>query len=420
MPAWSIEMISNFPNRLISLDIFRGVTIAGMIVVNNLSAWTDTPQLPRLRHAEWHGCNLADLIFPLFIFIVGLTSVISLQKHLEKGESLPGLYRHILTRTALIFFLGLVSGSYFICGWLFQAICPPEVTQKSIWAIFLSPPADSEVYYFSLANLRISGVLQRIALVYLVVSILLIHTRWRVQALVGGALLLIYWGLMTLVPGFSLEPGEDLGAFIDRAIFGEAHLWRSSGTWDPEGLLSTLPSIATGLCGALTGHWLGSERDGRAKLIGLFLFGFLGIFIGTAWGYLFPLNKYLWTSSFVVYTAGYALMFLAFWYWLSDIKQLQPVWTQPLVWLGMNPLFAYCGAQIGSLALGVLYIGTPTEHTHLISIIFNFLFGENWDVVGQTSWRDPRWPSLCWSMIYLVFWTALSGLLYRQRLFLKT
>ncbi len=412
-------MISNFPKRFVSLDIFRGVTIAGMIVVNNLSAWTDTPRFPRLRHAEWHGCTLADLIFPLFIFIVGLTAVISLQKRQKTGESLLRQYEHIITRTAIIFFLGLVSGSYFICGWLFQAICPPEVPQKSIWELFLSPPVNSEIYYFSLANLRIMGVLQRIALAYLAVSLLLIHTRWRVQALVAGALLFLYWGLMTLVPGFQLQPGEDLGAFLDRAVFGEAHLWRFSQTWDPEGLLSTLPAIGTGLFGALTGHWLNSERDGRDKLIGLFLFGFFGIFFGTAWGYVFPINKYLWTSSFAVYTAGYALMFLAFWYWLTDIKKVQAFWAQPFVWLGMNPLFAYCGAQIGTVALGILYLGTPTEHTHLITIILKSLFGENWDVVGQTSWRDPRWPSLYWALIYLSFWTLLSGLLYRKRIFLK-
>jgi len=404
--------------RLVSLDIFRGVTIAGMIVVNNLSAWTDTPRFPRLTHAEWNGCTLVDLIFPFFIFIVGVTSVMALDRRIQAGESLVRLYRRILTRTAALFFLGLVACSYFLCGWLFQSICPPAPTQKSIWTIFLSPPMDTDVFFFSLADLRIPGVLQRIALVYLVVSVLLIHTRWRVQALVAGALLLLYWGLMSL-PGFELEPGQDLGAFIDRAVFGEAHLWRFTRTWDPEGLLGTLPAIATGLAGALTGHWLLSARDGRDKLIGLFLFGFAGIVVGTMWGYVFPLNKYLWTSSFVVYTAGYALMFLAAWYWLTDVKQAEAVGASPFVWLGMNPLLAYCGAQIGTLALGALYLGTPAHHTHLITIILNALFGENWNVVGQTRWQDPRWPSLYWALLYLTFWTLLMGLFYRKRIFFK-
>lgn len=412
-------MDPDVPKRLRSLDIFRGLTIAAMIIVNNLVAWTDARHLPQLTHAEWNGCTLVDLIFPFFIFIVGITSVFSLDKRIKMGERRRRLYKHILLRTAALFFLGLVVCSYFIIGWLFQSICPPAENQKSIWAIFLAPPADSGVFFFSLANLRIMGVLQRIALVYLLVSILLIHTDWRVQAMVGGGLLLLYWGLMTMLPGFPLEPGKDLGAFIDRTILGEAHLWRYTETWDPEGLLSTLPAIATGLCGALTGHWLRSELNRRDTLIGLFLFGFFGIVLGMAWGYVFPINKYLWTSSFAVYSAGCALMFLGAWYLLTDVQQAKAAWMMPFVWLGMNPLFAYCGAQIGSLALGVLYVGTPAHHTHLISIILNTIFGENWEVGGLTSWRDPRWPSLYWAIIYLGLWTLLAGLLYRKRIFIK-
>ena len=413
-------MDSDIPKRLLSLDIFRGVTIAAMILVNNLTSWTDTIRFLRLSHAEWNGCTFADLIFPFFIFIVGVTSVFSLEKRVELGGGLPKLYRHIISRTAVIFLLGLVTGSGFIVGWLFQAICPPVETGKSIWGIFLSPPPGTDIFFFSLANLRIPGVLQRIALVYLAVSLLLIHTRWRGQALAAGVLLLSYWGLMTLVPGFALEPGEDLGAALDRAVFGQAHLWRFSQTWDPEGLLSTLPAIATGLLGALTGHWLRSDRNRRQKLLGLLLSGCLAIIAGLTWQIVFPLNKYLWTSSYAVFTAGFALIFLGFWYWLADVERRQPVWVQPFVWLGTNPLLAYCGSQLGALALGVLYLGTPPEHAHFINLIHTTLFGEDWDVAGQTAWPDPRVPSFCWALIYLSFWTLLMGLLYRKRLFLKT
>jgi predicted acyltransferase len=401
--------------RLISLDIFRGVTIGAMILVNNLITWSDAPRFRQLVHAEWHGCTMADLIFPFFIFIVGVTTVFSLTRRITRGESRWQLYRAILIRSGVLFFLGLVTGSWFIVGWLFQSLCPPALTQKSVWAIFLSPPADTKVWFFSLTNLRIMGILQRIALVYLAVSILVIHTRWRVQAIIAGTLLFLYWGLMSL-PGFELQVGKDLGAFIDRALIGEAHLWRN---WDPESLLGTLPAIATGLAGALTGHWLLSERDGYRKLIGLLLFGLLGIAVGALWGLVFPLNKLLWTSSYAVYTAGFALIFLGFWYWLVDLRQFGGNWLQPALWLGMNPLLAYCGAQIVFIALHILYIGTPTQHTHLIAVISNALFGENWDVIGQTAWHDPHWLALVWALLCLSFWTLVTGLLYRQKIFLK-
>ena len=277
------------PKRLVSLDIFRGATIGAMIIVNNLESWSDTPCFPQLVHAEWNGCTLADLIFPFFLFIVGVSTVFSLDRRVQTGESSLQLYRHVLIRSTILFLLGLLACSYFFFGWLFQAIFPPEATQKSIWAIFLSPPANTDVWFFSLANLRILGVLQRIALVYLAVAILVIKTRsrWGLQAIIAGALLLVYWGLMSL-PGFKLVPGQDLGAYIDRAVFGEAHLWRFTRTWDPEGLLSTLPAIATGLAGALTGYWLRSKHDRHTKLFGLPAAGCLGILVGAAWGRVFP------------------------------------------------------------------------------------------------------------------------------------
>ncbi len=411
-------MTPNGLQRLISLDVFRGFTIVAMIFVNNLTFWSDTPRFPRLVHAEWHGCTFADLIFPCFLFIIGLTSVFSLEKRLTRGESYLRLYQHIFGRSAVLFLLGLLACSWFIFGWLFQAICPPAETEKSIWAIILSPPDNPDVFFFSLANLRIPGVLQRIALVYLAIAILQIHTRWRVQAITAVALLLIYWGLMSL-PGFSLQPGKDLGAFIDRAVFGEAHLWRFTHTWDPEGLLSTLPAIATGLAGVLTGHWLRSDREGIAKLKGLLLFGFLGLGLGALWGQVFPINKNLWTSSYAVYTAGFALIFLGFWYWLIDLRGVKLIFLQPFHWLGLNPLFAYVGSQIGVIALGTLYIGTVSEHTHLNTLILNTLFGENWNIIGQSHWRNPSLPSLTWALIYLSIWTSLAGLLYRRRLFIK-
>ncbi len=304
----------------------------------------------------------------------------------------------------------------FAFGWLFQAICLPAETGESIWSIFFSPPRDSQAFFFSLRNLRIPGVLQRLALVYLAVGFLTLHTRWRTQAMVAGALLLGYWGLMTCT-GFSLEAGADLGSALDRAIFGHAHLYIPN--WDPEGLLGTLPAIATGLIGALTGHWLRSNLEGRRKLMGLFLFGIVGIVTGGIWGLAFPLNKNLWTSSFALYTAGFALLFLGVLYGLMDLRKMNAFWTRPLIWLGTNPLLAYCGSQIGFYALYYLYLGTPAEHTNLLTLLHNGLFGEHWDILGETAWRDPRWPSLYWGIACLTFWTLLVGPVQRQIASLK-
>jgi predicted acyltransferase len=393
---------TNQTNRLASLDIFRGLTIAGMILVNNPGSGSF--RFTALAHSQWHGCTPADLIFPFFVFIVGVSAVFSLGTRLTKRTRPLEIYQHILSRTGTLFFLGLFG--LFLSGWLFQAVCPPADTQKSIWALFLAPPTDTDAFFYSLGNLRLPGVLQRLALVYLAVSVLTVHARWRAQAIIVAALLLAYWGLMTLT-GFALEPGADLGAWIDRAVFGQAHLYLQ--TWDPEGLLSTLPAIATGLCGALTGHWLRSRRPARNKIMGLFLFGLLGIAVGALWGLVFPLNKNLWTSSFVLYTAGCALITLGLLYWLVDLKKV-PWANKPFAWLGTRPLFAYCGSQVAFLALYTLYIGTPAEHTNLLLMILNGLFHEHWDIIGLTSWPDPRWPSLYWALLCLIFWTLLMGL----------
>jgi predicted acyltransferase len=407
-------MNADVSKRLVSLDIFRGLTIAAMIVVNNQGSGHAAARFAALVHSEWNGCTLADLIFPFFVFIVGVATVYSLGHRAQAGQSLIPVYRHIFFRTLKIFLLGLVA--VFAFGWLFQAICPPEETDASIWSIFLSPPADTDAFFYSLGTLRLPGVLQRLALVYLAVALLTLHTRWRTQAMVAGALLLGYWGLMTCT-GFSLEAGADLGSTLDRAIFGHAHLYMTN--WDPEGLLGTLPAIATGLLGALTGHWLKSSREGRRKLMGLFLFGMIGIAAGRIWGLAFPINKSLWTSSLVLYTAGFALLFLGLLYGLMDLRKVNAFWARPFVWLGHNPLLAYCGSQVGSLAFYHLYLGTPAEHTNLLALLHNALFGVHWDILGETTWRDPRWPSLYWGLACLTFWTLLVGPVQRHMASLK-
>jgi predicted acyltransferase len=395
--------------RLMSLDIFRGLTMASMIVVNNLGSGQEGARFRALIHSPWHGCTPADLIFPFFVFILGVSTVFSLSHRAQTGERLLPVHRHIFQRTLKIFLLGVLM--LFAFGWVLQALFPPDTTAQSIWATLWSPPRDTQAYFYSLGNLRIPGVLQRLALVYLAVALLTLHSRWRTQAAVAAALLLGYWGLMTLT-GFGLEPGEDLGASIDRAVFGPDHLYMQ--TWDPEGLLGTLPAIATGLLGALTGHWLKSARTGRRKLLGLLLFGVIGVAAGKLWGLSFPLNKNLWTSSFVLYSAGFALLGLGVLYWLIDLRKVNLAWASPFIWLGTKPLLAYCGSQAMFLALYTLYVGTPWEHTSLLTLFQNGLFGVHWDILGETAWRDPRWPSLFWALVCLSFWTMLTAPVRRQ------
>ena len=267
-----IAPVTSRPARLVSLDAFRGLTMAGMVVVNNPGTWSAV--YAPLLHAEWHGWTPTDLIFPFFLFIVGVSATLS------KGTAGP--WGRILRRTAVIAGLGLLLAGF------------PR---------------------FPFATWRIPGVLQRIALCYLAaVAIyrwLTPRDRSRVLAhgiRLGGTatvLLLVYWAVLTLVPvpgggAGNLTPEGNVGAFVDRALMGQ-HLWRRR-PWDPEGLLSTLPAIGTTLLGMIAGLWLGSAANAPRKVHLLVRAGLVGIIVGLAWDIVFPINKNLWTSSYAVFT----------------------------------------------------------------------------------------------------------------------
>ncbi|HEU4595852.1 MAG TPA: heparan-alpha-glucosaminide N-acetyltransferase domain-containing protein, partial [Pyrinomonadaceae bacterium] len=252
--------------RMLSLDAFRGLTIAGMILVNNPGTWGAI--YSPLRHAEWHGWTPTDLIFPFFLFIVGVSITLALSRRAESGGSKRDLYLKIFRRAALIFALGI-----FLAGFPF----------------------------FDFAGIRIPGVLQRIAVCYLFAALVFLKTGWRTQALIAAALLVIYWMLMTLVavPGFGagdLGKEGNLAAYIDRALL-EGHIWKQAKVYDPEGILSTIPAVATTLCGVLTGHLLRSRQSPFEKTAAMFVAGAAGVVAGWAWNFWFPVNKALWTSS---------------------------------------------------------------------------------------------------------------------------
>ncbi|MGH1364371.1 MAG: acyltransferase family protein [Calditrichia bacterium] len=361
--------------RLVSLDAFRGITIAGMILVNNPGSWS-TVYAP-LLHAPWHGWTPTDFIFPFFLFIVGVSMAFSLPRQQEK-LSTAQLYQKIGRRTLILFGLGL-----------FLAAFP----------------------FFKLDTLRIPGVLQRIAVVYLCASVIVLHTGVRGQVGWFAGLLLGYWAAMTLiaVPGYGagdLSIEGNLAAFVDSNLLS-GHMWKK--TWDPEGILSTIPAIATTLSGVLTGHFLKSKNE-RATIAGwLFVSGWLAVLAGLFWAILFPLNKALWTSSYVVFTTGAALQFLAFCYFLIDVKGIK-AWAKPAIVYGMNAIAVFVLSGVLARILIFTKVPSGSESISLKSWIYNNLF---------LSWADPINASLAFAFVNVLFWLAAMWFLYNRKIFIK-
>jgi predicted acyltransferase len=367
--------------RLLSLDAFRGITIAGMLLVNNAGDWGHV-YWP-LEHAEWNGWTPTDLIFPFFLFIAGVAMTFSLGTLRERGASRRQLIRKVSARAAIIFVLGLVLNGF---------------------------PS------YDLTHLRVLGVLQRIALSYLLAAgvVLASGLRGQLAALLG--LLLGYWALMTLVPvpgvgAGVLEPGRNLSNWIDLRIIGENHTWRQTKTWDPEGILSTMGAIGTALCGVLAGHWIRSRRTALEKTVGLFLAGNLGLVLGVIWNAAFPINKSIWTSTYVVFTAGMACHGLAMTYWAVDLKGYRR-WATPFLVFGTNSIAAYWLSSLVAIALTRIQVAGPAA-------------GETWtlktylDKTLYESWLSPINASLAYAVTYLCVWLALMSVLYRKRIFIK-
>jgi predicted acyltransferase len=355
--------------RLVSLDAFRGLTIAAMVLVNNPGTWAAVH--PPLRHADWHGWTPTDLVFPFFLFIVGVAIPLSLE-HRAPG---PALLR-VLRRAAVIFALGLVLGGF---------------------------PA------FDWSSLRIPGVLQRIAVCYLVAAVLFVATGWRTRAVVAAALLLGYWGAMTLIPVPGHGAGDlgregNLAAWIDRAVLGP-HLWRATRVYDPEGILSTVPAVATVLVGVLAGEWVRSRRPPRTVTMGLLLAGALAVAVGAEWGNWFPVNKALWTSSYAVLTGGLALLAFAACYWAIEVCGWR-AWARPLVVFGVNALALYFLSSLAALSLALVRVGDASLQARLFERLF-------------APWAAPVNASLAYAVAYVLVWWVVMAVLYRLGLRLR-
>ncbi|MGH7782967.1 MAG: acyltransferase family protein, partial [Candidatus Binatia bacterium] len=373
-------------NRLLSLDVFRGITIAGMVLVNNPGT---SPVYWPLDHAEWNGLTPTDYIFPFFLFIVGVAISISLGKRVAVGVT-TSVYTKIFSRAATIYLLGqAVSVVPFFS---FASTDAPDWLKMAVWLLFtfailflllrnyrvamilagvavLGIAAMRIAGYsmagYDLSTIRIMGVLPRIAVCYLVTSLIFLHTNWKQQLGISIVLLLGYWLIMTViaVPGCDATTMNDkacnLAAYLDRLIIGENHIWRFGKVYDPEGLLSTIPAIVTTISGVLTGTWLVRKNkietnrgDNEAtdlnsslnKVSGLFFFGVILFALGWVWNSFFPFNKSLWTSSYVLVTSGLALFTLGCCYWLVDIKGYK-AWAKPFMIFGANAhaLFVFTG-----------------------------------------------------------------------------
>jgi len=368
--------------RLLSLDLFRGATIALMILVNNPG--DEQAAYWPLKHADWNGWTPTDLVFPFFLFIVGVSMAFSFSARLKRGETKRQLLLHVLKRGLILLALGIFLNGF------------PNHYHLSTW--------------------RFYGVLQRIAICYVASAILVLWTGRRGWIAAIISCLAGYWILMRFipVPGFGvpthdvplLDPDRNLAAWLDRKLL-MGHLYE--GTRDPEGVLSTIPAIATSLLGVLTGEWLRSERTARAKALGMAISGIAGLVVGEFLNTWFPINKKLWTSSYVVFTAGLALVCLGICYWILDIKHWRRG-TTPLLVLGANPIAAYFLAEIVAHWIDRVQVHSPAGQITWQELIYQRVFAG----VGS-----PANSSLLYSLVVVLLCWLPMWLLYQRKIFLK-
>jgi predicted acyltransferase len=377
--------------RLLSLDVLRGITIAFMIMVNNNggegSWWF-------MKHAKWNGLTPTDLVFPTFMFVVGVSIVLSVNARLARGATRAQLVGHTLRRSAIIFLFGLVGNGF---------------------------------PYFHLQHLRVYGVLQRIAICYLVVTLFYIWDQ-RVSTKIAAlaACLIGYWILVRWVPvpGAGL-PGRDI-PFLDPNVnivnWLDQHLlpyhlyedWTTHNLRDPEGLLSNIPAVGTVLLGLLAGLWLRAQNTAKTKTLGLAAGAAAFLATGYLWSLWFPLNKKMWTSSYVLVAAGWSLVVFTLAYWVVEQrgwgKGRGKRWFWPWLVLGSNAIVAYMFSELLASTLGNIHFFADGDQTDVSAYLFDHVFANI---------PDPGWAAFAWSVSYLVVCFVPVWLLYRKRIFIK-
>jgi predicted acyltransferase len=390
--------------RLLSLDVFRGITIAGMLLVNNPGTWSAI--FPPLEHAEWNGWTPTDLIFPFFLFIVGITTHLSLSARRARGDDDSAVVKQILRRGIIIYLLGFAMAMFPFYQW------------GAIASIPNATPWDRILY--RIEHVRILGVLPRIAIVYICAGLLTLKTTLKQQIIIIATLLFGYWFAMTLIP----VPGEheigavllnthdrNLAAWLDRAILGTNHTWSGSVTFDPEGPMSTIPAIATAMLGVIAGRWIvQKEKPLLERISGMFAVGAIGMMVGLMWNWAFPINKNLWTSSYVIFTAGMACVAIATIMWIVDYCNVK-WWTKPFVIYGVNPIVAFVGSGVlARLIYTLWHVSYHGQSVALQDAIYQIVF---------LPWLPPRVASLAFAVSFVLVWYGILTVLYKRNIILK-
>jgi predicted acyltransferase len=381
--------------RLLSLDVFRGATIAGMLLVNNPGTWSAV--YAPLEHAEWNGCTPTDLIFPFFLFIMGVAIPYSFHNRMSSGQDKKKLHLQVVRRALILFLLGLFLNS------LQVMMNRMTLSPLAIWS-----------------ELRVPGVLQRIGLCYCIASLLFLNLSLRAQ--IGAALVLVfgYGILMTAVPipveingaivyrAGILEKGINLAALVDTLVL-KGHAWKTTSPWDPEGVLSTLPAIATTLFGVFTGLWLRRGISDAEKIKGMIIAGVIGVLAGALMSLWFPVNKSIWSSSYTVLTAGLALLSLAFCYWLVDMRGFRRG-IQPFLVYGTNAIAVFVLSGIFARFIDFIKIPQASNALSLKALTYQALFA---------SWLPTHFASLCYAIAFVTLWYGIMHIFYARGIFFK-
>jgi predicted acyltransferase len=378
--------------RLLSLDVFRGITIAGMILVNNPGDWGHIYK--PLAHAEWHGWTPTDLVFPFFLFIVGVSVVFALAPALEKGISKTQLTQKAVFRALKLFGLGVFMAAFpFV-------VFEPEFAMKDF------------------EKLRIMGVLQRIALCYLFASLLFIYLKINLLDWLVIGCLLLYWVLMTLAPvpeygvGMIDSPDGNFASYTDRILLGKNHLWAGASRMrDPEGLLSTMTALVNTLLGIRVGLIIRNKSlDHYQKLVQIFSQGVILVIIGYVWDWFFPINKSIWTSSYAIFTSGQAMCGLALCYYLIDVKPYKK-WFFFFEVYGVNALIVFVMSGLLAKTLGLIKIAETAEK----SISAGGWFYKNVCLKIFETYN----ASLLYALIWIALWFGVLLVMYKKNIIVK-